>query len=397
MTAKAKMRDGIVQRGATWSYKIQTTDPATGRRKPKWVGGFPTRAAAKAARDKARVNVNEGTYIAPAKQTVAEYLTAWLDGQRTQLKRSTLESYRQQVDRYLIPGLGGDRLQQLNAARLNAWYGQMLQSGGADGGTLSLRTVRYCHAVLHKALADAVKQQLVTVNAAAMADTPKQSAAAGPAAVAPEDKIQAWTAEQVRAFASAGDGSALHDSFLLAINTGLRRGEVYGLTWGDVDLKAGRLRVRQALATIGHTLEIQTPKSGKSRSFRLDPTTVALLSRRRKAQAADKLAWPGEWGNDADLVFTHEDGRPIHPTSATKAFGRAAKAVGLPAIRFHDMRHTYATLALRAGVNIRVVSKRLGHSTPQITWTVYAHVLPDEDDHAADLFHTHVYGGTANG
>ena len=345
------MRDGIVQRGSSWSYKVQVTDPATGQRKPKWVGGFRTRAEAKAERDKARHSLNAGTYVEQRKMTVAEYLEGWFAGKTTQWKRSTLESYREVADRYLVPRIGGDQLQALSASRLNVLYADLLRAGGVDGRPLSVRTVRYCHAVLHKALADAVRQQAVPMNVASLAEPPKRSqpadAMAKPAAA---EKISAWTADQVRTFVEAGDGSAMHDSFLLALNTGMRRGEIYGLTWADVDLDGGRLHVRQALATIGHTTEISTPKSGKSRSFRLDPTTLAVLRRRKTAQARDRLAWPGEWGNDLDLVFTKTDGTLIHPTTATKAFRRAALAAGLPLIRYHDQRHTYATLAQSAGV-----------------------------------------------
>ena len=179
--------------------------------------------------------------------------------------------------------------------------------------------------------------------------------------------------------------------YVLALNTDLRRGELLGLRWADVDVAGQRLHVRNNRVRIEGGTTQGTPKSGKTRSFKLDPMTLELLRDLRRCQAEQRLAWPGEWGNGDDLVFTHEDGRPLAPDHVTKRSRALVDGLDLPAIRLHDTRHTFATLSLQAGVPVKVVSERLGHATVAFTLDVYGHVLPADDQLTAELFHRHVY------
>jgi integrase len=166
--------------------------------------------------------------------------------------------------------------------------------------------------------------------------------------------------------------------------TGLRRGEVLGLRWKDVDLDAGRISVRQAVVAVAYEVLTSTPKNHQARVVDLDEGTVRQLRRHRERQAADRAEW-GEDYRDAGLVFAKEDGSPIHPHTFSQAFERLVAKSGLPRIRLHDLRHTHASIALQAGVPVKVISERLGHESPAFTLKQYAHVIPGMQAEAASL------------
>jgi len=396
MTAKTR-EPGVYKRGTTYSYVVSVgRDPDTGKRRQQWIGGFPTVKAAAAARRDALTDLDKGTYVPPTRQTVAEWLTGWLEAQASQLKPSTLDSYRWLVQSYVIPTLGGIELQALTPPALTRFYTRLHSEGGHNGKPLSLRTVRYVHSVVRKALGDAVKARALVVNPALAADVPKRPHEETEEALS---DVQAWTAGEVRTFLDVVPEGVWRALWATALNTGLRRGELLALSWADVDLDEPRMHVRWNAVMAGGELRYGTPKGGSRgsakggrRSFRLDPMTVAVLRAWRKRQAEERLAWSGEWGNSRDLIFCHADGTTIRPDAVTKRFATDLRTAGVRRIRLHDTRHTYATLALQAGVPIKVVSERLGHVSVQITWDTYSHVLPRQDEQAADLFYAHVYG-----
>jgi integrase len=193
-----------------------------------------------------------------------------------------------------------------------------------------------------------------------------------------------WTHEQLRAFLAHVAGDRFNALWRLAATTGMRRGELLGPRWTDLDLDAGVLNVAQTRVKGGGTVGYGRPKTAKGRrAIALDEATVAMLKAHRKTQARERLAW-GPGYRDEGLIFCREDGSPIDPDVLSQRFDRLVRDAGLPRIRLHDLRHTYATAALRAGVPIKVVSERLGHATPAITLAVYAHVLPGMDPEAAE-------------
>lgn len=274
------------------------------------------------------------------------------------------------VEKQVIPRLGGIPLQKLTPGHLNAAYADMLASGRRDGrGGLSPRTVRYAHTVMRKALADAVKWSRLARNAADSADPPSAKAAKAKA-------METWSADELRAFLASVRSDPLHSAFFLSATTGMRRGEVLGLRWRDLDLGAGRLAITQTLIAPDYKLQFSEPKTDKGRrAVDLDPATVEVLRTHKKRQLEERLAFgPGYAEND--LVFRRADGSPVHPYQFSQAFGRRTKDAGLPKIRLHDLRHTYATLALRAGEHPKVVSDRLGHSSIAITMDTYSHAVP---------------------
>ena len=204
--------------------------------------------------------------------------------------------------------------------------------------------------------------------------------------------MSTWPAATLRAFLEGVGGDRLCAAWHLAAATGMRRGEVLGLRWQDVDLDASRVAVRQTLISIRYRLSFGTPKTAKGRRLiALDDRTVAELKRHRKAQLQERLAF-GPGYSDADLVFVREDGSPVHPDLFSDYFEKHARRLGLPRIRLHDLRHTHATLALQAGVNPKVISERLGHATVAFTLDRYAHCVPAMEEEAAARVAAFVFG-----
>jgi integrase len=370
------MRGHVRKRGSKWVVVVDVGRDETGKRKQKWHSGFERKRDAEAALNEIVGRVRKGDYVEPSKVTVGEYLKGrWLPAIKTRVRPSTHDSYRRNVEHHLVPRIGGLRLQQLSGDALNVMYAECIDRGRRDGKGLSPRTVRYLHAIIRRALADAVRWRLVTRNVAEQADPPRQ--ARNHAAVA------TWTAQQLRAFLEHVREDRLYALWHLLASSGMRRGEVLGLASDSLDLDAGRLAVTRALIAVGYQVEFSEPKTERGRrSVALDPQTVGVLRAHRKRQVAEQLAL-GPAYQDRGLVFCREDGTPIHPDRASKLFAQHVKAAGLPRIRLHDLRHTHATLALVAGVHPKVVSERLGHSSIAITLDTYSPAIPALQEDAA--------------
>jgi len=380
------MRGHIRRRGQRWAIIFDAGYTEDGKRKQRWQGGFTTRKVAEGALAEAIGKVNDGTFTEKNKLLVGTFLQRWLEGIRASVRPSTLAGYRMLVDAHITPALGLLRLQSLNAGHLNTFYGHLLEGGRRDGkGGLSTRTVRYCHATLHRALGEAVKWGLVTRNVADAASPPRQSQRREP---------HVWTAEDLRAFLRFAEGDFFYAPLYLAAMTGMRRGEVLGLTWEGLDLTAQRLSVTRALVPVGGELVVSEPKTARGRrSVALDAATVAVLKAHRKQVLEDRMGLGlGAPAPDA-LVFTQPNGEPVDPESFSKHFLGLAKAAGLPRIRLHDLRHGWASVALSLGVNPRVVSERLGHSSTAFTLDVYSHVLPGLQEAEAQRVASAVLGG----
>lgn len=228
---------------------------------------------------------------------------------------------------------------------------------------------------MRRALADAVKWNRLSHNPADVATAPSAKAARAP-------KPVTWNADELRKFLDSVRDERLYPLWLLYATTGLRRGEALGLRWRDLDLDSSSMAVTNARVSVGHAVADSPPKSGRGREVALDPATVAELRAHRKNQAAEQLAY-GPGYEKGGYVFTWEDGRPLHPDYVSKSFQDAVASLGLQRIRLHDLRHTWASLALRAGVSPKVVSERLGHASVGFTLDVYSHVMPGMQEDAA--------------
>ncbi|MGH7749652.1 MAG: tyrosine-type recombinase/integrase, partial [Candidatus Dormibacteria bacterium] len=240
------------------------------------------------------------------------------------------------------------------------------------------RTVRYIHTILHRAFKDAIRWGRLARNPADAADPPRASADNRPA-------MKTWTAEQVGSFLVHTAAHRLYAAFLVLATTGMRRGEALGLRWCDLDLETGRASVAQTVIVVNHQVMIGTPKTAAGRrTVALDPGTAAALRDHRRRQLAERLLM-GAGFTDHGLVFCRPDGGPLHPERFSRTFTEQSAKAGLPLIRLHDLRHTWATLALSAGVHPRVAQERMGHSTVGITLGTYSHVAEGMQADAAAL------------
>jgi integrase len=317
-------------------------------------------------------SVADGTYVAPDPQTVGEWIDRWLVTIAPKIRASTLRDYRNGLGR-VKDRLGRIRLQALRPLDVEELYASLLADGHRYGGGLSAKTVRNVHIALRRCLADAERFGLVQRNVAALVKPPTPQ----------RPELSTWDAAEMRAFLSAMQGDRNEAAYRLIATTGMRRGEALGLRWSDVDLDAGRVTINRALSVIDGELVWSQPKTARSRrNVSLDPETVSTLKTHRASQLRERLAAGDAWA-DGDLVFCDALGGALHPDRFTRAFGSAAKRAGVKQIRLHDLRHTWATLALQAGVHPKVVSERLGHATTGITLDIYSHVQPELDASAA--------------
>lgn len=382
MMSEAKMRDGIIQRGTTWSYVIRERDAQTGKTRPRWVGGFTTRTAAKKARDAARHAVNRGTYVAPQDLTVADYLRRWVEAHAVALKPSTAKSYRDNIERYLIPRLGHERIQSLSPSLLSLVLRDLYEKGGVGGKALSPRTVEFARAVLRKAMDDAVIDRIVEVNPVVGTKRPKT--------VKPHHTV--WSSAELRRFLTATEGQPFSALWVLAAGTGMRRGELLALRWSQVDLEAGVVVVERSVTSINNELHYVTTKNHERREVPIDSRTTAQLRTWRKTQTAERLAWGAAYKDSEGLVFTWENGAPVSGDYVTKQFVRAQRLADVPRITLHEVRHTHASILLREGVPVHVVSARLGHKDASVTLNVYAHHIPEDSTRVLDVFSRAVWG-----
>jgi integrase len=390
-------RGSVYKRGSTWTAHFDLgKDPVTSKRKQQTKGGFPTRREASKWLTEQQGRLDKGEFIKPSKLTYGAYLLEhWLPAVRSSKRRpSTVESYERITRRHVVPKLGHIPLQQLSGADLDRAYREMQTSGRLDGsGGLSGRSVAYIATIIHRSLMDAMTWGMVTRNVAeAVVNRPDSK---------PSREMSYWTAEQLRTFLDQLSGDRLYPVVLLLATTGLRRGEALALRWSDVDLDAGRLSVRRTLGAVrdvdsgAHVPIFTEPKTAKGRrSVPLPAQTVAVLRAWRKTQAQERLmAGPG-W-QDNGLTFTEPDGSPYHPDQFRKRFETRVARSGLPYLRVHDLRHTYATLALQANKPVKVVSEILGHASVSITYDTYSHVIPSMMEDAADTVAALIFGQSA--
>lgn len=366
----------LKKRGKRWAFTVDLPRGEDGKRRQRMYSAA-TKKEAERLRTATLASLDSNTYTEPTKVTTAEFLHGWIAGLGASgIKQSTRASYEMNIRRNVIPAIGAIPLQALTTARINKLYADMLAA------RLSPQTVRYCAMILRRALSKAVIEGQVTRNPADLADRPKRV----------RREMQTWRAEELRAFLDRIANEPMYAAILLAATTGARRGEVLGLRWRDLDLDARRMQIAQTLIAIGYRIEFDSPKTtGSRRLIALDEQTVAVLRQHRKRQLQERLVM-GAGYDDRDLVFARPDGTPIHPERLTRTFKRLVKAAGLPVVRLHDLRHTWASLALQAGVHAKVVQERLGHSQISTTLDLYSHTLPSMGEDAAETVASRIFG-----
>ncbi|HKY14815.1 MAG TPA: site-specific integrase [Microthrixaceae bacterium] len=361
-------------------------DPFTGKRRRVWHPAGGTKRSAQQLLGQLLKDLDSNTYLEPEAVTVGTYLVdEWLVSAKNELRFATYDSYRRNIENHVVPHVGAVRLQALRPIDLTRYYSTLLESGRRDGrGGLSAKTVRNIHQTLRKAFDDAVRLHYLRSNPAVGAKPPKPSGGS--------NSIRYWTASELRMFLSRNSDHRLASLWNLAASTGMRRGELLGLRWRDVDLDARRLSIRQTIISVGYEVIRSEPKTAKgARTIDLDARTVQMLRAHRAEQLLEQRILEVPRGVDG-LVFCREDGHPYHPEFIRQSFERRVRSSPVTRIRFHDLRHTHATLMLKAGIPPKVVSERLGHATVAFTMEIYAHVIPGMQAEAAETFGQVLFG-----
>jgi len=367
------VRGSTIKRGRSWTAIYYETDE-NGRRKQRWRGGFRTQKDARSFLTGVLSAIEKGEYVTPSKTLLIDYLNdEWLPAVRPDLRPLSYNAYAGAVRTHVAarPWLARLPLQGVGPGHIRRLFTEMASAGK------SRATRDFVRAVLSKAFSTAVEDNKLFRNPVSRVKLPKKQGGdrAKPTNI--------WTAGELRRFLEQVADERLIAAYRLAAMTGLRRGELLGLTWRSLDLDGARLTVEQALSNTRGGPSFAPPKTESARrTVTLDEETVESLQAHWERQKVERAVM-GDVYEDFDLVFCHEDGRPINPQVLSDQFGTLVKSSGLPRIRFHDLRHSHASLMLGSGVSIKVVSARLGHSTPAMTLNVYSHLLPNSDAEAA--------------
>jgi integrase len=367
------MRGHIRRRGErSWELKYEIgTDPRTGRRVTQYRSFKGTKREAQAELVRLMDTVRRGEHVDPAKLILAEYLDRWEQGWAAlQVGPKTRERYVELLRLHVRPHIGALPLHKLQPVHLAELYAKLLSTG------LSARTVGHVHRCLHKALIVAVEWNLLARNPAAIAKPPKVQAR----------EIEIITVEQAQKLLRCLRGRALYPIIMLALATGMRRGELLALRWCDVDLDAGTAQVARSLEQTKAGLRFKEPKTKHGRrSIKLSASVVAELKAHWKQQQERRLKLGQGRAVEGDLVFPSWDGTVRSPNATTREWVRALAEFKLPAISLHALRHTHASQLIAAGMDPVAISRRLGHASPTITLNVYGHLFGNSDDRAAEI------------
>ena len=364
-----------------WSLIIETGRDAAGVRGRKRYTFFGTKTEAETELGRKLHQLETGALVINDRYTVAEYLKHWLEAYaKPSTAPRTYERYQQLVDTHLAPTIGSHKLVKLTPLHLQNLYSDLLKSGRCDGeGGLSPQTVVHIHRVLHKALKQALLWGLVMRNVTEAVSPPKVE----------RSKPDVLDVDQVKKLLEKLKGQDLYLPVLLALHTGMRAGEILGLRWQDVDLESGTVTVGSTLQVLKGEdgkgeLSMKPPKSNAGRrSIPLTQETIEALKAHSAAQA-DHIASRDEYHHN-NLVVCRSDGSHWHPRSFSADWTKARKTAGVTC-RFHDLRHTHASLMLRSGTHPKALQERLGHSTAAFTMNVYAHLLPGVQEEAVANF-----------
>jgi len=341
-------------------------DPLTGRERRRWHPAGASRTDAEAISATLDAATAPPADASTRSLTVGRFLTEqWMLRRRTQLRATTAHRYEWMIANYINPRIGDIHLRGLRVEHVDRLYHDLLTSGSRTGGELASKTVYDVHVIIRSSLSDALRRSLIGSNVALMAHAPRAQARArcGP---------ETWTAGQLRHYLASAAHLRLYPALHVAATTGMRRGELAGLRWGDWQHDNHRISIARSRQVVGgQSVEVPVKTRTSRRCIDLDPTTETILGCWRRTQRRD--GHPVELD---DPIFTNTAGCAVHPESISQLFDRHLARTDIPRIRFHDLRHTHASLLVAAGTPIKVVSERLGHAHPGFTMATYQHLIP---------------------
>jgi integrase len=376
---------GIYKRGNKYCFVVELgRDELTGKRKQKWFSGFKTKKEAQQAQVEKLREIQTGLLVETSDMTVAEYMDYWLENYaKVSCRHTTYNVYRQRTQRYVIQLIGRIKLKDLKTMHLQKMYADLLKNGAKyRAGGISPMTVRHIHGMMHKALENAVRWQIVPRNVAQLVELPRVE----------KKETLVLTKEQVQQLVEVAKGHELYIPILIAVTTGMRYAEIFGLAWKDVDLEKRTIHVRQQIVRTRGEYRLTEPKTKSSdRIISLSESLVAPLRRYKADQAQKKLLIGPTYNPDGLVCCRPEDGLPYSATPVRRKFCELLDRAGLPRVRIHDLRHTVATLLLEQGVHPKVVSELLGHANIGITLDRYSHVSLTMQKEAVDSLESAIF------
>ena len=368
----------VTRNGKEYTYwearLIVGFDPGTGRQKQRSITG-KTQKEVRQKLNQLAAEVDNGTYMEPLKMTLGEWLDTWADTYLNNVKPMTVLNYNKYISKHIKPALGNVRLDKLESTAIQRFYNDLGQPHNDKPG-LSPKTVRCIHGVLHKALQQAVALGYLRSNPTGACTLPRVQ----------RKEIKPLDSSEIGAFMRAVKGHPFEALYLTTLFTGMRRGEVCGLTWDCVNLEKGQILINKQLQNIPGQpgkYRFVSLKNDKSRSVALASFLVDVLKQHKAHQNTQKERAAELW-QETGFVFTNEIGEHLAPGSVYNHFKRLAVSIGLPTARFHDLRHSYAVASLRAGDDIKTVQENLGHHTAAFTLDVYGHITEEMKRDSAD-------------
>ena len=370
----------------SWELKFDLgTDPLSGRRKTAYHSFKGTKREAEMELVRLKAGADRGEYIDPSKLTLAGFLDRWEAWAATQVSAKTLERYRQLAAHHIRPHIGGAPIQKLKTVNFAQLYGR-LQKAKPEGAGLAPRTVGHVHRLLHRVLGHAVKWEIIASNPVAAAEPPRVQ----------RTEIEILSPDQIKVVLRTLRGRRLYGVALTGLATGMRRGEIVALRWGDVDLDAGKIRVERSLEQTNAGLAFKEPKTKAGRRTVSIPSSVVTELRDHwREQQKQRLALGIGKAGTEDLVFARWDGGPWPPDRLSSTWAKTVSTLKLPKVTFHALRHTHASQLIAAGLDVVTVSRRIGHSNPTVTLTVYAHLFGNTDERAATAVENALAGALA--
>lgn len=364
MAKKSGQNQGSVTKRRDGTYMVQLS--VEGKRVTKY---FRTMREANNWRIETLQKIQSGLFYAGPKLTLAKYLDEWIISRKDSIKPKTLLQYKSIIELHINPILGTKNINELKPADIQALYNSKIASG------TGVRTVRLIHSVLHCALNHALKLGIIYRNPSDAIYKPK----------AIKNEMKILDENQVRSLLLAAKGKRLEALYKLAVTTGLREGEILGLKWSDLNWDTHQLNIQRQVQRVQKTgLVFSDPKTAAGRRMiLLGPGTVSSLKDHYKRQLFEREFMGKQW-QDNDLIFPSSHGSPLDPSNLLRQFKELLREANIPDIRFHDLRHTAASLMLKQGISIKVVQERLGHSDAAMTLNVYSHTIPGMQKEAAE-------------
>lgn len=372
------MRGHIKQRGDSWSVIVELPkDINTGKRKQKWYTFHGTKKEAEKFLTQKLRELDTGLLIDTKKMRYSEYLDYWKEKTFGNLEVTTKEGYIQKIDKHIKPYLGNIYLEDIKPLHLQNFYDKLLLEGRKDGkGGLANRTVLSIHRIIYSSLKQAVKWQLLIRNVTDCVEPPR----------AKKYKASYLTDKQTEKLLEVAKTSDIYIPIAIAVYTGARRGEILGLNWDNVDFEKKYIKIIDNLCATNNGLIIKQPKNNSSiRTIAISDNLIKILKKHKIKQLENKMLL-GQKYQDNNMVCCYSDGQLFNPKRFSAKFHKLLKDNDLPLIRFHDLRHSHASLLIKIGIKEKEISERLGHSNIGTTIDLYAHLYEEVNRQVADKF-----------